>query len=88
MNRTVFLIDGFNVYHSAAQAQFDARGATTKWLDLKNLCSSFLPIAGQASAERATLERIYYFSAPPTHRSKDKQQRHSLYMKCLRGTGH
>ena len=87
MNRTVFLIDGFNGYHSAAQAQKDAGGITAKWLNLKSLCSSFLPLAGEVSSERASLERIYYFSAPPIHRSKSKQQRHSLYMKCLRGTG-
>ncbi len=87
MNRTVFLVDGFNVYHSLAQAQADAGGSTTKWLDLQSLCRSYLPIAGRVGGERAVLERIYYFSAPPTHRSSDKQRRHSLYMRCLRGTG-
>lgn len=88
MNRTVFLADGFNLYHSLVQAQIDGGGTTTKWLDLRSLCSSFLPLIGRISSERATLERIYYFSAPPTHRSQDKQARHAIYMRCLRGTSH
>jgi len=87
MNRVVFLADGFNLYHSLAQAQRDAGGATTKWLNLMSLCASFLPLVGRASGERATLERVYYFSAPPTHRSQGKQERHTLYVRCLRATG-
>jgi len=87
MSRTIFLVDGFNLYHSTVDAQRDAKGATTKWLDLRSLCESYLPIAGRLSGEKAFLERIYYFSAPPTHRPKSKQDRHSLYMKCLKSTG-
>lgn len=87
MNRTVFLVDGFNVYHSLVQAQRDADGESTKWLDLRSLCDSFLPIAGRVASERASLERIIYFSAPPTHRAQGKQDRHTLYMTCLRATG-
>jgi hypothetical protein len=87
MNRTIFLVDGFNLYHSTVQASRDAQGATTKWLDLKRLCSSYLPLAGQVSGERATLERIHYFSAPPIHRSQEKLDRHMLFMRCLRATG-
>jgi len=87
MNRVVFLADGFNLYHALAQAQRDAGGATAKWLNLMSLCSSFLPLVGKASGERATLERVYYFSAPPTHRSQGKQDRHTLYVRCLRATG-
>ena len=87
MNRTIFVADGFNLYHSLVQAQLDAGGATAKWLDLRSLCTSFLPLVGRISSERATLERIYYFSAPPTHRSQGKQDRHALYMRCLRATG-
>ena len=86
MNRTIFLADGFNLYHSLIEAARDA-GVTSKWLDLKSLCSSFLPLVGRAAGERATLERIHYFSAPPTHRSQGKQRRHALYVRCLRATG-
>ena len=83
MNRTIFVADGFNLYHSLIQAQKDAGGASSKWLNLKSLCSSYLPIVGRVSGERATLERIFYFSAPPTHRSQGKQDQHTLYMRCL-----
>lgn len=87
MNRVLFLVDGFNLYHSLADAQRDARGACTKWLDLKRLCSSYLQVAGRVLGERASLERIDYFSAIPTHRSQAKQGRHALYLRCLRGMG-
>jgi len=87
MNRTVFLVDGFNLYHSLVEASRDARGATTKWLDLSSLCCSYLPISGHTAGEWATLQRIYWFSASPTHRSQDKIERHRLYVRCLRGTG-
>ncbi len=87
MNRTVFLVGGFNLYHSLIEAQRDARGATTKWLDLKKLCSLYLPLAGQVAGERADLGHIYYFSAPPTHGTQDKIDRHALYMRCLRCSG-
>ncbi|MDD5454896.1 MAG: NYN domain-containing protein [Candidatus Ratteibacteria bacterium] len=87
MNRTIFLVDGFNLYHSLVDAQKETHGKVSKWLDLKNLCLSYLPVAGRIAGNRANLERIYYFSAPPTHRSQDKQDRHSLYMRCLRSTG-
>ena len=87
MNRTIFLVDGFNLYHSLLEAQRASGGRTTKWLNVKGLCSSFLPLAGHVFGEKASLERIYYFSAPPTHRSQGKQNRHKLYMRCLRETG-
>jgi hypothetical protein len=87
MNRSVFLVDGFNLYHSLVQAQRDAGGVTTKWLDLKRLCSAYLPVVARIAGDRASLQRIYYFSAVPTHRSERKQDRHTLYMRCLRGTG-
>nr|VFK34032.1 MAG: NYN domain-containing protein [Candidatus Kentron sp. MB]VFK76205.1 MAG: NYN domain-containing protein [Candidatus Kentron sp. MB] len=87
----IFLVDGFNLYHSLIQAQKDApkdtKGATAKWLDLKGLCSSFLPSIGRISGRRATLEHIYYFSALPTHRDQSKQNRHALYVRCLEATG-
>ena len=87
MNRTVFLVDGFNLYHSVVEAQRHSGGRTTKWLDVRGLCTSYLPLAGAAFGEKASLERIYYFSAPPTHRSHAKQDRHKLFMRCLRETG-
>ncbi|MCL0065680.1 NYN domain-containing protein [Dehalococcoidia bacterium] len=87
MNRTVFLVDGFNLYHSLVEAHHDGRAATAKWLDLKKSCCSYLPLAGQIGGKRADMEHVYYFSAPPIHRSQDKIDRHALYMSCLRASG-
>lgn len=64
-NRTAFIIDGFNLYHSVRQASHDLglgeKG--TKWLDIRALCSSYLHVIGGA----AQLANIYYFSALATH---------------------
>ena len=87
MKRVVFLVDGFNLYHSLADAQRDAHGKTTKWLDLGSLCASFLPLVARIAGERAELACIHYFSASPTHRSQSKIDRHALCSRCLAGTG-
>lgn len=87
MNRTTYLVDGFNLYHSLADAQRDYHGAQTKWLDLASLCRRFLPLIAQARGATASLEEIWFFSAPPTHRSQEKQARHALYVDCLQETG-
>jgi hypothetical protein len=42
MNRTVFIIDGFNLYHSTRDASNDLGGQSTKWLDVRALCESYL----------------------------------------------
>ena len=86
MNRTSFIVDGFNLYHSLIEAQRDS-STNTKWLDLKKLCSSYLPIAARIGGSRAELESIHFFSASPTHRAQDKIDRHALYMSCLRASG-
>jgi uncharacterized LabA/DUF88 family protein len=87
MKKVVLLVDGFNLYHSLAEAQHDSHGRTTKWLDLRALCSSFLPVAGRVVGDRAELGPIHYFSASPTHRSQGKIDRHALYTRCLSATG-
>lgn len=87
MNRTVFIVDGFNLYHSLVEASRDSGGKSAKWLDVRKLCASFLPVVGKAGGEWAELQRIHYFSASPTHRSPAKIARHALYMRCLRATG-
>ena len=86
MNRTVFLVDGFNLYHGLTEAARQV-AKTTKWLDLKKLCTAYLPLAGGIGGRPAVLERIHYFSATPSHHSHDKIERHRLYMRCLRATG-
>jgi len=86
MNRTSFLVDGFNLYHSLRTASDDLLGRSTKWLDLRSLLSSYLPVIGST----ATLGKIFYFSALAVHldqRRPGVTQRHRRYLECLQATG-
>lgn len=86
LNRTAFLIDGFNLYHSLKDAGRDLGGVSTRWLDLRALCSSFLYQVGG----NAQLAGIFYFSALARHLEATKPQvtqRHLAYLECLRSTG-
>jgi uncharacterized LabA/DUF88 family protein len=83
MNRTIFLVDGFNLYHSLG----DTGLKHAKWLNLKAMCESYLSVAAQARKEKASLECIHYFSAVPFHRNQEKVDRHSLYIGCLEDSG-
>ncbi|MHC1725658.1 MAG: NYN domain-containing protein [Syntrophobacteraceae bacterium] len=86
MDRTTFLIDGFNLYHSVRSASKDMRGATTKWLDISSLCRSYLPVLGATSR----IKEIFYFSALAKHleaTNPDVTQRHRHFIRCLESTG-
>jgi len=83
MNRTSFIIDGFNLYHSIVDIQRDFH-TCTKWLDIRSLCSSYLHFIGN----NAKLEHLYYFSALATHLNDPSiVQRHQNYLECLKATG-
>jgi hypothetical protein len=84
MNRVIFLVDGFNLYHSLVEAQDDSGGRCVKWLDLRRLCLSCLDKVRAFVGDRTALGDIHYFSAPPIHCPEGTQRRHRLYMKCLR----
>jgi uncharacterized LabA/DUF88 family protein len=86
MNRTVFLIDGFNLYHSVREASRDLRGASTKWLDIASLCKSYLYLIGN----NAQVTGIHYFSALARHleaSNPDVTKRHQAFIRCLEATG-
>lgn len=86
MNRTTFLVDGFNLYHSLQEATRDLHGAGTRWLDLRALCRSFLYLIGGG----ATLSGIHYSSALASHLEVAKpgvMDRHLAYIRCLRELG-
>jgi uncharacterized LabA/DUF88 family protein len=86
MNRVSFLIDGFNLYHSLRQAGHHLRGASTKWLDLRALCSSYLHRIGS----KAQLLEIYYFSALAKHleaTNPDVTRRHQCLLDCFQIIG-
>ena len=86
MNRTVFLVDGLNLYHSLEAASRDLGGASTRWLDIRALLDSYLPAIGDG----AVTTQIVYFSALPTHLESRKPgiaARHRLYLECLQADG-
>ncbi len=86
VNRTAFLVDGFNLYHSLRAASEDLGGVGTKWLDLRSLCSSHLSNVGGG----AQLETVIYFSALATYKEAwdpNVTVRHRAYIECLRSTG-
>jgi uncharacterized LabA/DUF88 family protein len=85
-NRTIFLVDGFNLYHSLCDASRDLGKVSTKWLDLRALCNSYLPAIGGGAA----LEGVYYFSALAAYKlavDPNVTTRHRAYIECLRETG-
>jgi uncharacterized LabA/DUF88 family protein len=86
MNRAVFLIDGFNLYHSVKDASHDLHGASTKWLDIASLCRSYIHVIGN----NAQIHGIYYFSALALHLEASNPgvtQRHQAFISCLEATG-
>ncbi len=86
MNRTAFLVDGFNLYHSLRAASSSLDGAGTRWLDLAAFCRSILVLLG----EDARLESVTYFSALARHlelRAPETIRRHEDYLDCLRDRG-
>ena len=81
--RTTFLVDGFNVYHSAVDIERDF-GLRVKWLDLDSLFRSYLHLFGKD----AKLESVYYFTALAYHlHDAAKVKRHETYIQCLRQSG-
>lgn len=84
MIKVTFLIDGFNLYHSILQIERDFK-YRTKWLDIKSLCKSYLPLFGK----QAKLKTIFYFSAIPFYLNNTKPHkiiRHQNYISCLKST--
>lgn len=82
--RTIFLIDGFNLYHSIVDIARYCNGLNVKWLNIYSLCKSHLHLIGKD----ATIESVYYFSALAYHLNDlDVIARHKTYIKCLRETG-
>ena len=83
MKNVVFLIDGFNLYHSIEDIE-KSEGCCYKWLDLYSLCKSFIYLFGQ----EYVLQKIFYFTAIAYYSlAKDKIQRHENYIRCLESKG-
>jgi uncharacterized LabA/DUF88 family protein len=88
VNRTSFLIDGFNLYHSLKNASDDLglMATGTKWLNIRSLCESYLAAIGG----NAQVEELYYYSAFANHRNARDPgvlKRQKVYINCLEATG-
>lgn len=86
MLRTAFLIDGFNLYHSARIAARDLGGTGAKWLDIRALCDAHLHVIGRG----AEICSINYFSALAVHleaTNPDVTNRHRAFISCLEDSG-
>lgn len=89
MNRVTFIVDGFNLYHSVRDAEHVLK-KSTKWLNIFELCRSYLPSIGSVLNEKTALQKIYYFSALAKHREPsdpDVTKRHKDFIECLKDTG-
>ena len=85
VNRTVFLVDGFNLYHSLRDVD-RGHGHSLRWLDLNALCSSLL----HAVPGRCELAGVVYFSALARHMEAARPgtvARHLRYVDALQATG-
>lgn len=88
VNRTSFLIDGLNLYHSLKNASNDLGLMSTgkKWLNIRSMCESYLAAIGG----NAQLEQLYYYSAFATHRNAldpGVLGSQKNYINCLKSTG-
>lgn len=86
MDRITFLIDGFNLYHSVREAERHVEGRSTRWLDIRSLCASYLHLMGR----EAVLQEVHYFSALAKHleaRKPDVTRRHRRYIECIQDSG-
>ncbi len=84
MKRASFLVDGFNLYHSLKAAQRVLDGTSTKWLDIRSLCRSYLYLFGKD----ARLTHVFYFTALASHLGDPRKvARHQKYIECIKSTG-
>jgi uncharacterized LabA/DUF88 family protein len=85
VNRTVFLVDGFNLFHSVLDAE-RVVGRSLHRLDVASLCASYLHVL----PGRTTHPSVVYFTALAHHleRRRPGQRAHQMgYLSALRATG-
>jgi uncharacterized LabA/DUF88 family protein len=85
VNRTVFLVDGFNLHHSVLDSE-RLLGCRLRRLDVASLCAAYV----HALPGRNTLERIVHYSALPHHLEAAQPgviHRRQAYLEALRATG-
>jgi uncharacterized LabA/DUF88 family protein len=85
VNRTVFLVDGFNLYHSVLDAE-RLLGHRLRRLDVSSLCASYL----HALPGLSHMTGVVHFSALPHHlesRRPGAVSRQKRYLQALRTSG-
>lgn len=83
--RVIFLIDGFNLYHSIVDIEYK-NGIKNKWLNITSLLKSYIPLFGKD----AKLESIYFFTALRLFLQNSYPEtilRHKRYIKVLDSLG-
>lgn len=75
MSKILTLIDGFNFYHRLDE--YSNNYENLKWLNYRKLIESYF------DKENVSISDIVYFSAIATHRGKESNQRHKIYIKAL-----
>ncbi len=85
--RVLFLVDGFNLYHSVCQALADRRVTNAKWLDFNSFCRSLL-VDVISFQPKADLARVSYFTALAHHvPDPGVVQRHRTFIAALESVG-
>lgn len=79
----LFLIDGFNLYHSIRNAMTDNKLVGGRWLDIYSLCRSYIYLFGT----KAVVQDVLYFSALATHRPPQTIVRHKALIGAMQSTG-
>lgn len=70
--RVQCFIDGYNLFHA-----IDETGnKSLHWVDLKSLCQRYLP-------KNARIENVFWFSAKPSHLSKNINDNYDNYVNAL-----
>lgn len=82
--RIACLVDGFNLYHSVGDAIEQGAPNRCKWLNIRTLCESKLPVFKQLQPE---LTHLFYFTSLASHRRDGAVQRHQAYIKALTSVG-
>ena len=78
---TLWLFDGFNLYHSLRQSEADS-GRKLRWLDLASLARNHQYIMGKD----AELAELHYFTAIPHHfqgQAPETLERHRTYLRAI-----
>lgn len=70
--RVQCFIDGYNLFHAIEEAG----NKSLHWVDLKSLCRRYLP-------KNTIIENVFWFSAKPSHLSKNINDNYDNYVAAL-----